>query len=438
MRSNSIRARMTRGFAAYTAILMLVMCAVYFLSTRYAQHHAANQQLEQNKRQLTDQISKQPDISIHTLISKNESDWQAEGTAVVFVNSAGKIVAHSPGMYFTWPVHGDDWQIRTLPYKNYLIVIGVPWDKVENRLRRRTILFLLLSIFLVIALAAGAWVAVGRTLSPLDGLTEAAQKASATNGHLRLQPPSQDAEMVRLVETLNDLLSRHEETMAARGRFYAAAAHELRTPLQALTGHLELALGRERSDAEYKEALQEGHAQAEQLTDLVQGLLLLNQLETNTAKSQEDQLDLADICQTELASLKSSIEKRNLTIASTFADNCEITAPWSHAKILLRNILENAIKYASPNSTINIQLDKSTFTVYNKCDFQKDEDMQKYFEPFYRPDESRTSEVGGNGLGLAICKGICEVNGWEISLMRKDEGMMVEVRFNNDSGMPEF
>jgi signal transduction histidine kinase len=338
-------------------------------------------------------------------------------------------VARSPGAYFTWPVRGDAWQIKTLVYKNYRIVIGVPWTKVENRLRRRTLLLLLASILIVAALAAGAWVAVGRTLSPLDGLTEVAQEASATNGHLRLQPPSQDAEMVRLVETLNDLLSRQEETMAARGRFYAAAAHELRTPLQALTGHLELALGRDRSATEYKEALQEGHVQAEQLTELVQGLLLLNQLETKTASLQEDQLDLADICQTELSSLESLIENRHLQIESSFADNCEITAPWSHAKILLRNILENAIKYASPNSTVNIQLDKSTFIVYNVCDFQKDDDMQKYFEPFYRPDESRTSEVGGNGLGLAICKGICEVNDWKITLTREADGMMVKVRF---------
>lgn len=429
MRNNSIRARITRGFAAYTAVVMLVMCAVYFFSTRYAQHHAAKQVLEQNERQLKVQINDQPNISIHTLLVNNESDWQAEGTSVVFVDSAGKIVARSPGAYFTWPVRGDAWQIKTLVYKNYRIVIGVPWTKVENRLRRRTLLLLLASILIVAALAAGAWVAVGRTLSPLDGLTEVAQEASATDGHLRLQPPSQDAEMVRLVETLNDLLSRQEETMAARGRFYAAAAHELRTPLQALTGHLELALGRDRSATEYKEALQEGHIQAEQLTELVQGLLLLNQLETKTARLQEDQLDLADICQTELSSLESLIENRHLQIESSFADNCEITAPWSHAKILLRNILENAIKYASPNSTVNIQLDKSTFIVYNVCDFQKDDDMQKYFEPFYRPDESRTSEIGGNGLGLAICKGICEVNDWKITLTREADGMMVKVRF---------
>mgnify|MGYP001062782231 CR=1 FL=1 len=429
MRSNSIRARITRGFAVYTAVLMLGMCAVFFLSTRHAQHRAANQQLEQNLRQLKDQISEQPNISIHRLLANNESDWQAEGTAAIFIDSSGKMVAHSSGTYFTWPVRGDDWQVRTLQYKNHLIVIGVPWTKVENRLRRRTLLFLLLSTFLVIALAAGAWNAVGRTLSPLDGLTDAARLASTTNGHLRLQPPSQDAEMVRLVETLNDLLSRHEETMAARGRFYAAAAHELRTPLQALTGHLELALGRQRSAADYQLALQEGHAQAEQLTDLVQGLLLLNQLETSAAKSQEDQLDLADIYQTELVSLKSLADSRQIIIESNFADNCEITAPWSHAKILLRNVLENAIKYSSPNSTVNVKLDKSTFTVYNKSTSTQDDDMQKYFEPFYRPDESRTSEVGGNGLGLAICKGICEVNGWEISLTREADGMKVEVRF---------
>jgi two-component system sensor kinase Ihk len=157
---------------------------------------------------------------------------------------------------------------------------------------------------------------------------------------------------------------------------------------------------------------------------------LLNQLETKTARSQEDLLDLADICQTELASLKPSADARRLEIKTIFADNCEITAPWSHAKILLRNILENAVKYAPSNSVVRVQLDKSTFIVCNKEELQQDEDTQKYFEPFYRPDESRASEVGGNGLGLAICKGICEVNNWKISLARDADGIKVEVRFN--------
>jgi signal transduction histidine kinase len=428
MRKSSIRARMTRGFAIYTAVLMLTMCAVYFFSTRYAQHHAANHILRENETKLGDQIKHQADISPRALIVHNEDDWTAEGTAVLVVDHDGRVVARTPGETFPWPLHDDSWHTTTITYQNGTIVVGVPWEATEKRLLRRTLLFLLVSIFIVAALAAGAWIAVGRTLSPLDGLTEAALRASSSDVHLRLESPSQDEEMLRLVKTLNDLLSRQEETMEARGRFYAAAAHELRTPLQALTGHLELALDRERSAAEYKLALQEGHTQAEQLTNLVQGLLLLNQLETNAGKSLEDQLDLADICETELASLKSLMTARGVTVASSFAADCEITAPWSHAKILLRNLLENAVKYATPGSVIKVELDKSTFRVWNEC-ASEESDPEKYFEPFYRPDESRNSEVGGNGLGLAICKGICEANGWRIHLMRTDGGMKAQVRF---------
>jgi signal transduction histidine kinase len=426
---SSIRWRMTRGFAAYTAVLMLGMCAVYFFSTRYAQHHAANHILRENEKKLGYQIEHQNGISPQALIVHNEDDWAAEGTAVLVVDTAGNIVARTPGATFPWPLHDDSWHTTTIVYRNGTIVVGVPWAATEARLRRRTLIFLLLGIFLVAALAMGAWIAVGRTLSPLDGLTEAAQQATLSSGHLRLEAPSQDEEMVRLVATLNDLLARLEETLAARGRFYAAAAHELRTPLQALTGHLELALGRERSAADYQAALQEGHTQAEQLTALVQGLLLLNQLETNTSKLQKDQIDPADICQTELASLEPLARKRQLIIESSFTNNCEITASWSHAKILLRNVLENAIKYASVASVVKVQLDKSTFTVHNQCDSPMESDVQKYFEPFYRPDKSRTSEVGGNGLGLAICKGICEANGWKITLSRSAAGMTVEVEF---------
>jgi signal transduction histidine kinase len=345
------------------------------------------------------------------------------------VDRNGKVLARTPGETFPWPLRGDSWHTTTVVYQNGTVVVGVPWEATERRLRRRTLIFLLVSIFIVAALAAGAWIAVGRTLSPLDGLTEAARQASSNNVRLRLESPSQDEEMLRLVKTLNDLLSRQEETMEARGRFYAAAAHELRTPLQALTGHLELARDRERSAADYQTALREGHAQAEQLTNLVQGLLLLNQLETNSGKSLEDQLDLADICETELASLQPLMAARGVTVASSFADDCEITAPWSHAKILLRNLLENAVKYATPGSTVKVELDKSTFTVWNECMADEDGDPEKYFEPFYRPDESRNSEIGGNGLGLAICKGICEANGWKISLSQTAGGMKCQVLF---------
>jgi|GEM_PF-6290614 len=429
MRRNSIRARMTRGFAIYTAVLMLTMCAVYFFSTRYAQHHAANHILRENEKKLGYQIKREANLSPQELILRNEVDWASEGTAVLVVDDAGKIVARTPGETFSWPLHGDSWHTTTVHYKNGTIVIGVPWEATEKSLRRRTLIFLLVSIFMVAALAGGAWIAVGRTLSPLDGLTEAARQASSGNVHLRLESPSQDEEMLRLVKTLNDLLSRQEETMEARGRFYAAAAHELRTPLQALTGHLELALDRQRNATDYQAALREGHAQAEQLTNLVQGLLLLNQLETNAGKPLEDQLDLADICETELAALKSLMAVRDVTIESNFAIDCEITAPWSHAKILLRNLLENAVKYATPGSTVKVELDKSTFMAWNECAVEGDSDPEKYFEPFYRPDESRNSEIGGNGLGLAICKGICEANGWRIHLTRADDGIKVQVEF---------
>ncbi|MEO6909024.1 MAG: hypothetical protein ABI210_14160, partial [Abditibacteriaceae bacterium] len=69
MQTRSIRWRITRGVAVYTAVLMIGMCAVYFLSTRYAQGHAVTQVLQQNERQLKDEISDQPDLPVHALIT---------------------------------------------------------------------------------------------------------------------------------------------------------------------------------------------------------------------------------------------------------------------------------------------------------------------------------------------------------------------------------
>ena len=87
---------------------------------------------------------------------------------------------------------------------------------------------------------------VGRTLSPIDRLSRQAAAASVESLDVRLAAPSRDAEVVRLVATLNGLLQRLSDAAESRGRFYAAASHELRNPLQALLGHVEVTLDKER------------------------------------------------------------------------------------------------------------------------------------------------------------------------------------------------
>ena len=218
--------------------------------------------------------------------------------------------------------------------------------------------------------------------------------------------------------------------MQSRERFYAAAAHELRTPLQALSGHLEVALSRSRGAEEYRAALGEGHAQTERLTVLVQDLLLLNHLDAQSARPAAVRLDLADLCESELRTLRVLAEKRALKIELDLPERCEINAPWNHVTMLLRNLLENAVKYATSGGNVRVQLKNATLTICNDCVFDNALEPEKLFEPFYRPDTSRTSATGGNGLGLAICRSICQSNNWTIALRAEENSLCATVVFS--------
>jgi two-component system, OmpR family, sensor kinase len=242
---------------------------------------------------------------------------------------------------------------------------------------------------------------------------------------------------VELVGTLNGLLARISEAAAVRGRFYAAASHELRTPLQALTGHMEVALSRARTAEEYAECLHEAHRQAGRLSSLVQDLLLLHQLEQAPARQQAT-VDLAAVCAEVLRQLAPLIEARGLRLQAGLAPGTTLPAAPTHAEILVRNLVENAVKYAAAGGAVNVTLsasgDEPRLEVFNECAPAAEWNSQKLFEPFYRPDSARSARSGGNGLGLAICRAIAGANGWRLTLERESEGVRAAALFGKPSG----
>lgn len=447
----SIRARMTLGFAFFIAFFMLFFCVVFYYSTKRSERIAIDEILSRTAQEVQQDIA-EGDIPLEGEtpthlggeapthhVQPAAERWQlskfssevSHSLAILVIDRSDHIIERSSGVIPTWPLHGDAWRFTTVEAGNRRIVLALPWYQTERELRERTLLLLALSALVVTATAGGAWFLVGRTLSPIDQLARQAQTASTVVLSTRLQPPSPDAEIARLVETLNDLLARWGETARSRERFYAAAAHELRTPLQALGGHLEVALSRERSADDYKMALVESRTQTERLTSLVQDLLLLNQLEAHTARPSNADFDLADLCESELRPLRALAQQRGLEITLDLPPHCEIKAPWNHATMLLRNLLENAVKYATTGGEVCVSLQNQTLTVCNDC--AENVDTEKLFEPFFRPDISRTSSTGGNGLGLAICRSICEANAWQLTLQQHDKTLCATVCFGSRS-----
>jgi signal transduction histidine kinase len=305
---------------------------------------------------------------------------------------------------------------------------------VERDLNRRRLDLMLMGGFVVLAVGFGSWFLVGLTLSPIRKLAKQAASASTENLHVRLAAPSNDVEVVELVDTLNVFLQNMAETAESKGRFYAAASHELRTPLQALSGHLELALSRERPAEDYKQALEEAKKQSGRLKSLVQSLLLLHQLENNQLR-EKDQINLTSACKSTLQHLQPTVEARDLKVEINAPDDFSVPSISNHAEILARNLLENAVKYATSGKKILLTLRETgavkEMEVFDECEPIPNWNSEKV-EAFYRPDSARNAKTGGNGLGLAICRAIAQANGWILTVDEVPDGFLAKVQFGSE------
>jgi signal transduction histidine kinase len=426
-----MRARMTAALVLAIAFVMLVVCGgLLWYARRAAERDADLRMSAMAERVGHDLSSEGPQAGFEDEVR----DMKAVNLALLIVDAGGGVVRKSPGPVPNWPRTKDDgWRVISTPAGVYTIVMGLPWEKSAKALRGQSAALLFLSLCVILTAGIGAWRLVGRTLSPIGALSRQAQAATTESLHVHLSPPSRDAEVVELVATLNGLLARLSETVASRGRFYAAASHELRTPLQALTGHLEMALARERTKEEYRAGFEEAYQQARQLSSLVRDLLLLNQLDAAPSPPSAEAVNLTDICERTLGRCARLIAERELRVQTQIMTEIEVLAPPTHVDMLVRNLIENAARYATPGGVVCIEIipapGGARLEVFNECPPLPTEVAAHLFEPFYRPDASRDLETGGNGLGLAICKAIAVCNGWPLTLLPDARGFRIAVVF---------
>jgi len=433
---HSIRARVTAAFSIAVGVLLFLTVVVLSLYSWNEANRGARDLLQVAARKVRRELSREPLLQEGQLppgelreLIEDERDLSNEEVALMVADGAGRVVRSSSGRLPPWPRPqggaGDGWRTTNVVIGGgNQIVIGLPWQRTEDALRRQTWLLATLATVFWAAASGGAWLLVGQTLSPIDRLSRQASVAATDNLDVRLDAPSRDDEIVALVATLNDLLRRLSETVKMRERFYAAASHELRTPLQALSGHLELALTRPRTATEYQTVVAEASGQTARLITLIRDLLRLNQID-NDSRPPREPVCLVSVTERILRQMESDARRRGLRVERDFPPAFQMEAAPTHVEMLVRNLLENAIKYADENGVVRVEIaalpsgagdNTPVLRVFNECAPVAGWDEEKLFEPFYRPDASRNSQTGGNGLGLALVRALARANGWSVRL----------------------
>ena len=218
-----------------------------------------------------------------------------------------------------------------------------------------------------------------------------------------------------------------------RVEFFAAASHELKTPITIIKGQLQGMLyqvGRYKDRETYL-------AQSLEITDtlgkMVQELLTISRLDTPGYTCKKSNLNFSNLIVDRITAFEDLFMQKDLTVEQSISPEIYILGDMQLLQKALDNLLGNAVAYSGARNQVLIKLWKetetTTLTIENTGAHIPDEAISKLFEPFYRVDQSRNRQTGGTGLGLYIVKTILDLHGAKIEITNTIQGVIVSVQF---------
>ena len=319
------------------------------------------------------------------------------------------------------------------PVRGRMLLIRIAYS--TDPLRRRVletfgILILVLPMALVCAGFAGYRLA-GKILNPLEAMARLTEQITANRLNSRVPVGNPDDEFGHMARVLNDLLHRLEESFSQLQRFTSDVSHELRTPLSSIRSVGEVGLQRMHSREEYRDIIGSMLEEVSRLTAMIDTLLTIAHADSGAIALHRSVFPVMDLVEESVAVVGVLAEEKKQIIDVSGDAGLIVSADRGFLRMAVINLLDNAVKYSPPATSIHISLhapgpagDHSP-TVHLKI---RDEgpgiprDKTQYvFDRFYRLDEGRTRDSGGAGLGLAIAKWSVEAHGGEI-LLESDAG----------------
>lgn len=193
-------------------------------------------------------------------------------------------------------------------------------------------------------------------------------------------------------------------------RFITDAGHELKTPLTAIAASADVLAMEDRKN-EWVETIQ---SQVQRLSKLVNSLVTLSRLDEEQPLPEQTDFSLSDVIWEVAEPFGALAEAKGKRYSQSIADGMTMHGDEAGMGQLVSILLDNAVKYAAPGGEIRLtayrQHRENVIEVYNTCHLADPEHINRLFDRFYRPDESRNSATGGTGIGLSIAKAIAEAH----------------------------
>lgn len=436
----SLRSRLTLGYSAVLAGVLLVFSAALYLLLTFGLVYQIDQTLAQSADTIlrTSRVRTEPNLRIITLPSLAFASpnvyIQVWGSNQRLIASSGNVSSLNEPLdsaalgiqqqrYSEASIGSAHLRVFTVPITlagaeaGYL-QIGTPLNTVD-RIRESLLVMLVLGDVLGMAIAAalGSLLA-GRALRPLRAVTDTAlqiTRADDLSRRIPLEGPP-GSEVGRLILAFNETLERLEDLFYSQRRFLADVSHELRTPLTAIRGNVDL-IRRMGANEESLEAIQ---TEAERLMRLVGDLLLLAQAETGNLPMAHDPVDV-DTVLLEVFQQGRILAQDRLALTMGDWDQAQVIGDRDRLKQLFLNLMANAVQYTPGGGRVTLSLrlvgEWTHISVTDTGPGIPPDEIPHLFERFYRADPSRARKPdSGAGLGLSIAYWIAVNHGGRIEV----------------------
>ena len=323
--------------------------------------------------------------------------------------------------------------IRDRLGREYLVQVGVSLNTMDAALKRyRDLLLWLLPAALLVSVAVSWWLAAF-ALRPLTVLAADARQIDVSTLERRMPTRGVQDELEDVATAFNDTLGRLEHSVGEMRQFSAALAHELRTPLAALRGEIELALRQSSRNADEQSRLASQIEELDRLARLIDQILTLARAESGQIRLTFAPVDVGALAASLVEQLEPVAQARTIDLRCERNGTVMVKGDAGWLQRLLLNLLDNAIKFTREGGQVVLRVSheagRARIDVRDTGIGMPADVMPHVFERFFQADPARSSVKDGAGVGLSLVKWIVDRHEGTIAVnSRVGEGSTFTVR----------
>lgn len=313
--------------------------------------------------------------------------------------------------------------VHRQPYPPLILQVASPIEALNKEQKQIALFSWLLFLFSILSVAIGSYWAINQALSSVYKITHSARNLHVQNLSQSLPLP-QETELKELTMTLNEILSRVDRALRSQEQFTADASHQLKTPLALMLTELDLFKAKSRNQEEVQSLVESLSVTLKDLSKMVDHLLLIARIDSGAQSLQLETIRMDEISLEVISQLQALSREKKVAIDFEIDPN---VAPEFYVfqgdselvKILIYNLLENALKFSFENRRVIVQISADKRLLELKVQDQgpgiSEPEKAKIFERFHRAGELQ-HKISGSGLGLSIAQKIAKLHRFDLSV----------------------